>query len=296
MGGFFRLGVTCSCTGKSTSTEGALIAMRFDHVIDCWRGVCGILLVGIARLVCLFAFVGGAVAADRPNILFVVTDDVGWGDSRAYNPNSKVALPTIERLASEGIRFTDAHTSAALCAPTRYSMITGNYQWRGRLPWGQWNYKGGSQILSGQDTLGDVLRRAGYVTAIVGKYHLGAQFYKKNSAQFASSSDPDSSVDFARAMADGPAQHGFDYSFLAMRGIQDSPYAFFENGLLYGSPTDLVTWEIGDYGNTEIRNAGIGLPTGQLAMSGRRSFLRHSTSSTPTNKRRHLRRSPGHFS
>ena len=210
-------------------------------------------------IVGLLAAGSTAVSAERPNILFVLTDDVGWGDTRVYNPNGRVALPAIERLASEGIRFTDAHTSAALCAPSRYSIYTGNYQWRGRNSWGVWTYKGGSQILAGQDSLGNVLRRAGYATAVVGKYHLGAHMYRLNSAQFVNSGDPDSYVDFGRPMSDGAAQHGFDYSFLAVTGIQDPAYAFFENGALYGNPMDMITWAVGDYGDTRILAPGIGL-------------------------------------
>ena len=202
-----------------------------------------------------------AWGAERPNILFIVGDDVGWGDIRTNNPNGKVSLPTIERLAGEGISFTDAHTSAAKCAPSRYSMITGNYQWRGRLPWGTWNYKGGSQILPGQDTLADLLKRAGYTTAFVGKYHLGANFFQKNSNNFALESDADASVDFARAMTDGPGDRGFDYSFVAMRGIQAGPYAYFQNDQLDGDPSQLIMWQVGDYGDTKILEEGIGHPT-----------------------------------
>ena len=139
---------------------------------------------------------GSAWSAPRPNILFILGDDVGWGDIRSNNPNGQVSLPTLERLASEGISFTDAHTSAAKCAPSRYSLITGNYQWRGRRDWGTWEYKGGSQILPGQDTLAELLKRAGYHTAFLGKYHLAADFLKNGSNDFASESDPDLSVDF----------------------------------------------------------------------------------------------------
>ena len=202
-----------------------------------------------------------AWSAERPNILFILADDVGWGDIRANNPNGQVSLPSIERLANEGINFTDAHTSAAKCAPSRYSIITGNYQWRGRLAWGTWEYKGGSQITPGQETLADLLKRAGYATAFVGKYHLGADFFKKGSDDFASESDADTSVDFARAMVDGPGSKGFDYSFVAMSGIQAGPYAFFENDRLDGDPSELITWQVGDYGDTKINQEGIGLPT-----------------------------------
>ena len=218
----------------------------------------GRLLLGLLlTLICAES----AWPAERPNILFVLVDDVGWGDIRANNPNGQVPLPAIERLANEGINFTDAHTSAAKCAPSRYSIITGNYQWRGRLPWGTWKYKGGSQVTPGQETLAGLLKRAGYATAIVGKYHLGADFFAKGSNAFASESDPDSSVDFSRPMVDGPGSVGFDYSFVAMNGIQAGPYAFFENDRLLGDPSKLITWQVGDYGDTKINAEGIGLPT-----------------------------------
>lgn len=201
-----------------------------------------------------------AYAAERPNIILVLADDVGFGDISSYNPESKVSLPALEKLAADGIRFTDAHTSAAKCAPTRYSIITGNYQWRGRLETGTWEYKGGSQILPGQKTLGHLLSKAGYTTAIIGKYHLGGDFYLKGSDSFAGGLTDDDLVDFSRPMEAGPADQGFDYSFLALRGIQGSPYAYFENDRLFGSPRDLINWEAGDYGDTEILFSGIGLP------------------------------------
>ncbi|MGC1508072.1 sulfatase-like hydrolase/transferase, partial [Ketobacter sp.] len=80
-----------------------------------------------------------AVAADRPNIVFILVDDVGWGEVFPEKPTTQVALPALSSLASQGIRFNDAHTSAAKCAPSRYSILTGNYQWRGLRSWGQWN-------------------------------------------------------------------------------------------------------------------------------------------------------------
>ncbi|MBT5221222.1 MAG: sulfatase-like hydrolase/transferase [Woeseia sp.] len=197
-----------------------------------------------------------ARANETPNILFILSDDIGWGDIRSYNPESKVALPAIEQLAAEGLKFTDAHTSASKCAPSRYSVITGNYQWRGRKEWGQWNATGGSQILSGQQTLGGMLQQAGYKSAFVGKHHLGAEYYRQNSNEF---TNQESLIDFSRTVEEGPLQRGFDYSFAAMRGIQDSPYAFFENDLLVGSVSDIITWAVGDYGDTEILKAGVGL-------------------------------------
>jgi arylsulfatase A-like enzyme len=199
-------------------------------------------------------------AQDRPNVLFVIADDVGLGDVTAFNPQSRVDTPTLTQLASEGMRFTDAHTSAAKCAPSRYSIITGNYHWRGRKGWGQWQFKGGSQILPGQQTLGDVMQQAGYRTAFIGKSHLGAQFYQKGSNNFATNSTPESDVDFSRKFEEGPLDTGFDYSFLIMRGIQGSPYAWFENDLLLGDPEEMIHWAVGDYGDAYISEEGIGLP------------------------------------
>ena len=220
------------------------------------RPFCAIL--AFAVLICAS---GVASAQTRPNILFVVADDLGWGDLKAYNPSTPLETPTLEQLAANGMAFSDAHTSAAKCAPSRYSIMTGNYHWRGLKNWGQWNYKGGSQILPGQLTLGNVLQQAGYRTAFLGKHHLGGNFYLKNSNSFASANAPEEDVDFARQFEDGPLASGFDYSFLALRGIQNSPYAFFEDDRLDGNANALIHWTVGNNGGTKINNEGIGLPS-----------------------------------
>jgi arylsulfatase A-like enzyme len=92
------------------------------------------------------ALAGEAMAAStgtsaaRPNLIFIMADDVGWGDFQCYNPKGKIPTPNIDRLARGGMRFTDAHTPAALCAPTRYAVATGNYTWRSRAPGGTWGW------------------------------------------------------------------------------------------------------------------------------------------------------------
>src|SRR4051812_26759612 len=70
---------------------------------------------------------------DRPNLVVILTDDLGWGDPRCYNPASKIPTPTLDGLAGEGMRFTDAHSPSAVCSPTRYGLLTGRYCWRSRL-------------------------------------------------------------------------------------------------------------------------------------------------------------------
>lgn len=182
----------------------------------------------------------------RPNIVFILVDDLGWGDIKAFNPNSKLQLPSIEKLAAEGRVFYDAHSPAAVCAPSRYSIITGNYTWRGRDEYGTWRYYGlGSQILYDQWTLGDMLKRAGYKTGIVGKYHLGGSVYSKNTGEAAIWSALDSTLDFSRPIFNSAQEHGFDYSYLTLAGVSRPPYAFFENGMLVGDVENLIAWEAG---------------------------------------------------
>ena len=217
-----------------------------------WSRPCMLLLLCI--LCC-----SHAVAADRPNIVFILVDDVGWGEVFPEKPTTQVALPALSSLASQGIRFNDAHTSAAKCAPSRYSILTGNYQWRGLRSWGQWNYKAGSQVLDGQATLATLLKGAGYTSSYIGKSHLGGRFYEKGKNSLLYSND-DARVDFARPMQQGFRWLGFDYSYALLRGIQESPYAYFENDLLVGNPADLITFEKGHYPHSQILKSGPGLP------------------------------------
>ena len=116
------------------------------------------------------------------------------------------------------------------------------------------------QILPGQWTIGDVLTVHGYHTGIVGKLHLGGELYRLNSNSFASRTDPDDVVDFSRRFVDGPTEHGFDFSYVLLRGIQASPYAFFRNDRLDGGAGSLVIWEEGWYGGSNIPTTGIGVP------------------------------------
>jgi arylsulfatase A-like enzyme len=156
----------------------------------------------------------------RPNIVVILTDDVGWGDYQVYNPQGKIASPNVDRLAREGMRFTHAHTPAALCAPTRYSMLTGNYPWRGRAPGGTWGFHVPAQFLPGQKTVANLLQEAGYRTAMFGKSGIGGLHADRGGAP-----------DFTRPMIDGPKRWGFDYSFIIPRGHQATPLLFLENEL-----------------------------------------------------------------
>ncbi len=169
-------------------------------------------------------------AAPRPNILVILTDDVGWGDFQCYNPQSKIMAPNVERLAREGMRFTHAHSPAALCSPTRYSMLTGNYPWRAREAAGTWGFNVPAAMREGQQTVANLLKTAGYRTAMFGKCGIGGEHAHKL----------DGSADFTKPMIDGPIRWGFDYSFIIPRGHQNTPHLFLENELPVCSADKLV--------------------------------------------------------
>lgn len=109
----------------------------------------------------------------KPNIVYILADDLGYGDVSAYYPKSKIKTPNIDRLASEGMRFTDAHSPSSVCTPTRYGILTGRYPWRTKLPTGV--LRGYGEALIGKDriTTASFLKKNGYRTGVIGKWHLG---------------------------------------------------------------------------------------------------------------------------
>jgi arylsulfatase A-like enzyme len=124
----------------------------------------------LPRLLLLLAFLAVfARGAERPNVVLILLDDLGYGDVSANHPAGRIRTPQMDRIAREGVRFTDAHTPSSVCTPTRYGLLTGRYNWRTRLQQGVLGGLSPRLIEPGRDTLASFLRRAGYRTTAVGK-------------------------------------------------------------------------------------------------------------------------------
>jgi len=179
----------------------------------------------------------GANGGESPNIVFIMADDMGYGDVSCYNPRSKILTPNMNALVKQGVLFTDAHSPSAVCSPTRYGILTGRYCWRTRLKRGVLNGFSRPLISRDQSTIAELLKKYSYRTACIGKWHLGVGWQSKDGKAISDSGDAEH-VDFARPITDGPNEHGFDYSFItAACSTVDSPYVFIENGRCRALPT-----------------------------------------------------------
>jgi len=157
--------------------------------------------------------------AARPNIVFIFADDMGYGDPRCFNPNSKCPTPNIDRLAAEGMKFTDAHAPIGLCQPSRYGLITGRYPFRSDK----------CRLRDDETTIATVLKSAGYRTAMVGKWHLG---FKRPKGPGGRGLVRDGDI-----LRGGPVDHGFDYYFGIPASLDIPPYYYIENNRPVAAPT-----------------------------------------------------------
>jgi arylsulfatase A len=125
-------------------------------------------------LLLLATHVAAATAHEEPNIVVIRADDLGYGDVQAYNPDrGKIPTPHIDRLAAEGMLFTDAHSSSGVCSPSRYTLLTGRYHWRSRLQWGIVGTFADPVVTPTRITVANLAKSNGYRTAAFGKWHLG---------------------------------------------------------------------------------------------------------------------------
>lgn len=179
--------------------------------------------------------------ATRPNIVFILADDLGYGDVKWFNPDGKIPTPNMDRLASEGMSFTDAHSSSAVCTPTRYSIMTGRYNWRSRLKSGVLQGFSPRLIEPERLTLPAFLRQQGYATACIGKWHLGMDWPLKNGG-VAKGYNESANVDYAKPVQNGPNAVGFDYYFGISASLDMPPFVFIENDRVTVVPTVEKKW------------------------------------------------------
>jgi arylsulfatase A len=171
--------------------------------------------------------VHGAQPENRssPNIIIIMADDMGYGDVHAFNPHSQIATPRLDALADGGVMFTDAHTPSAVCTPTRYGLLTGQYPWRTRLKRGVLRGYDPPLIEEERITIADYLSAQGYHTGIVGKWHLGLEYQPK--AAGVDGLHPH--FDLTQPLLHTPNNDGFDYSFILPASLDFEPYIYIEN-------------------------------------------------------------------
>ncbi|RED94668.1 sulfatase-like hydrolase/transferase [Marinoscillum furvescens] len=187
-------------------------------------------LLGVLVFSITFCAGQGQELKEKPNIVIILADDLGYGDISCYNPDSKIQTPAIDALAAQGVQFTDAHTNSSVCTPTRYGMLTGRYCWRTRLKESVLYGYDKALISPKRETIASLLRQEGYQTAAIGKWHLGWDWHNVDAG-------PDS-IDFSRPVANGPTTVGFDYFYGIIGSLSMPPYVWVENEMPTKVPSD----------------------------------------------------------
>ncbi|MFK7924984.1 MAG: sulfatase-like hydrolase/transferase [Bacteroidia bacterium] len=180
-------------------------------------------------LICLLFLSCGPISNDvqHPNIIIIYTDDQGYGDVSALNPEAKFQTPNIDKIAREGLIFSDGHSSDGVCSPSRYSLLTGRYSWRTALKKGVLRADGPCLIEKDRMTIASLLRKNGYKTAMVGKWHLQMEF----------AGSLGKNRDWSKPFTDGPIEKGFDYFFGIPASMNYGILTYLENDRVLDPPT-----------------------------------------------------------
>lgn len=252
--------------------------MTSYKVLWSWKRVLGLLLVMIGWGELGMSLVGCSTACAEPlsppNIVVIYADDLGYGDLQCYNPErGKIATPHLDRLAAEGMRFTDGHSSSGVCSPSRYTLLTGRYHWRTRLQAGIVGLWGAPLIAPDRLTIGSLAKQHGYRTACIGKWHLGwewpipadqAELFKERPRGQAEASPSHRAVwnaVFSQPLAGGPTTRGFDLYF-GTDVPNWPPFCFIENDRTVGIPSEFLPSRL--LGNNQASNPGPALKDWQL--------------------------------
>jgi arylsulfatase A len=185
-------------------------------------------------------------ATARPNVLILYADDLGFGDLGCYHSNSKIPTPNLNRLAAQGMRFTDGHSSSGICSPSRYALLTGRHHWRDFH--GIVGVFGASVFKPERLTLPEMLKQHGYATSAIGKWHLGwdwdaiKQAGAKPIGEGNKSAWSYKAFDWSKAIPGGPLAHGFDHYF-GDTVINFPPYAWIEDDKLIKAPDTMMDTE-----------------------------------------------------
>ena len=224
--------------------------------------------------------------SDQPNVVLIMADDMGMGDTSAYqfytknSDDQQIHTPAMEKLASMGMLFTDAHTPSSRCTPTRYGLLTGRYPWRARMKhWVLFGVQGDPLIEEDRPTLATLFRSQGYATAMVGKWHLGLRFTQTNGKPAAGWED----ADLTKDVFNGPCDHGFDYARFTSRSHGTSGPNAGTTGPKTNKNRNTPTQSIGP---GHIHNRRIIGATGkgkQLAKAGEKAYDLHSLGSRHSN-------------
>ncbi|MFC7338743.1 arylsulfatase [Haloferula chungangensis] len=188
----------------------------------------------VLALICLAS--AGVSASSKPNIIYILADDLGYGDVQALNPeHGRIPTPEMDRLAKEGMVFTDAHSSSSVCTPTRYGILTGRYNWRTRLQSGV--IYGFDQALIEPDrlTVAGFLKKQGYNTACIGKWHLGMGMPTTDGKPTRGKAAQN--IDWKGKITGGPVDLGFDYYHGISASLDMPPYIYIENDRFVGEAT-----------------------------------------------------------
>lgn len=182
----------------------------------------------------------------KPNLIYILADDMGYGDVKHLNKDCKIPTPHLDRLGREGMSFSDAHSSSSVCTPSRYSILTGKYCWRTYLKKGVLSATSDSLLEKGELTLASMLKGSDYKTACIGKWHLGWKWAVKEGVEKTDENDLDGKkewIDYTKPIEDGPIDCGFEEFYGICGSLDMPPYIYVDGNMPVGEATDWGTAE-----------------------------------------------------